>query len=1290
MWLIPGKTKVHTEIFKGVSIADILIGIVAAVLFALLLLSNLPYKFVFAIVLFFITVLLLIRIDEEPNYIFLLHMLRHIGYPRRFIKRYSDKYLITKNEKGEREAGKEMMRELDSPKAIETKEERKKRIKAEKKERKADNKILKSRKATKEEKDAIWLKRAHQSAARAKARKEKKDNGSDWKGMDELFGVSKIQDGLIHYGGQYYGAAIEIPPVEFRFFSPIRKRSSIENGVGRILRGVGYEYFSNIVKIERPIQYEEYKENEYKKLKELRRAFEQGMLSEKELQARVEIVYDRINELEALCTEKPVVVPFFYLVLFDSDKKQLENQMNSALESLKQAELEPKRLNDKELAVFLKYTNQLDFDEKEIEKIAPEDYAAWIMPDTVKMNIRTVEVNNIITHNMRVISFPMLASDSWLASVMSIPSTKVVVKCKPMDRIKAVRGIDRSLTELRSQYRNTGIDSKAIELQNHIQSLSELLAMLQNDNEMLLNVNVYVSMYDIHTTRNSVKVLKQPPKSNRAVISNMKKQVRRMYQEQSMRMSNMDFEQLQMFIASQISGYDPYEKQGRGMPSNTISACYPWVFAHVSDKNGIKLGNSDSVPVFIDFFRRDSERVNSNMVIVGKSGSGKSFATKSLLANLAADDSKIFILDPENEYTELAENMHGKFINVGNAQYGRLNPFHIITSLDDDESGENTSGSYATHLQFLEEFFKQILPDCEKDALEYLNSLVDRMYTNMGITPESDLSQLKAEDYPIFDDLYDEILQEFQKTDNEYIRKMLRTLMNYVAKFSTGGRNSNIWNGPSTITTEENFTVFNFQSLLANRNSMIANAQMLLVLKYIDNEIIKNRDYNTRNRMSRKVIVVIDEAHVFIDEKYPIALDFMFQLAKRIRKYNGMQIVITQNIKDFVGTEEIARKSTAIINACQYSFIFTLAPNDMDDLCKLYEKAGGINEREQEQIVSAPRGQAFTVMGPTSRTTFKVDVPEDVVAMFQERDFISRYFNGEEGKGYWEDFIGDSREKNAESMSLRKKTPEAPKEVSKKRSFVNYQEITEEEALSQLQEAREKKVTEPIVEKTESIEWDEFPEIPEIPEDMEEFKVLLEEKKAEKVEKAPIHVVEEPIRVVEAPIHVVEEPSKTEKMLTEFIGQFSYDVILQEIKRAVREEVLKEMAENATTAAVNQTTTTTTETVNIIETTEKVEEESQERNIFADLFATEEVKESKPIEDEEDDIFAALFGDDTDDSQNDKTKDEEFNIFSFFEEQDVMDKKVSIIEKMEIFGDKVIEVTLEDLALYNRNMFQRG
>jgi hypothetical protein len=465
----------------------------------------------------------------------------------------------------------------------------------------------------------------------------------------------------------------------------------------------------------------------------------------------------------------------------------------------------------------------------------------------------------------------------------------------------------------------------------------------------------------------------------------MKRNVRRTWQENGFRLNNMEFDQVQAFIGAQVSALDPLVKESRGISSSTVAACFPWVFAHISDPGGVRLGVSDGLPVFIDFFRRDSERVNSNMVIVGKSGSGKSYATKSLLANLAAEDAKIFILDPENEYTELAANLHGQIINVGNAQYGRLNPFQIITALEDDEAGEEgPGGSYATHLQFLEEFFRQIMPDCGKDAMEYLNTLVDRVYLTHNITPDTDLSKLSPADYPVFDDLYDEVLREFQSSDNPFTRDLLRTLMNYIAKFSTGGRNANIWNGPSTVTTDENFTVFNFQSMLANRNNTIANAQMLLVLKYLDNEIIKNRDFNLKHGSNRKIVVAIDEAHVFIDPKYPVALDFMYQLAKRIRKYNGMQIVITQNIKDFVGSEDIVRKSTAIINACQYSFIFSLSPNDMDDLCTLYDKAGQINEVEQDQIVNNPRGNAFIITSPTNRTNISIIASEVMKTMFGE------------------------------------------------------------------------------------------------------------------------------------------------------------------------------------------------------------------------------------------------------------------------------------------------------------------
>ena len=146
-----------------------------------------------------------------------------------------------------------------------------------------EDKILKDKSVSKEEKDAIWLKRANQNAAHSRSKKTAKEDQAKWKDMSGLFGVSEIKDGLIHYRGQYYGAAIEIPPVEFRFFSSYRKRSSIENGVGRILKSVGMNYATNIVKIERPILYHTYRENEVKKLEELRIVYEKGMMSEEEL-----------------------------------------------------------------------------------------------------------------------------------------------------------------------------------------------------------------------------------------------------------------------------------------------------------------------------------------------------------------------------------------------------------------------------------------------------------------------------------------------------------------------------------------------------------------------------------------------------------------------------------------------------------------------------------------------------------------------------------------------------------------------------------------------------------------------------------------------------------------------------------------------------------------------------------------------------------------------------------------------------------------------------------------------
>ncbi|HAG70129.1 MAG TPA: hypothetical protein DCL38_09190, partial [Lachnospiraceae bacterium] len=77
-----------------------------------------------------------------------------------------------------------------------------------------------------------------------------------------------------------------------------------------------------------------------------------------------------------------------------------------------------------------------------------------------------------------------------------------------------------------------------------------------------------------------------------------------------------------------------------------------------------------------------------------------------------------------------------------------------------------------------------------------------------------------------------------------------------------------------------------------------------------------------------------------------------------------------------------ARKSTAIINASQYSFIFPLSPNDMTDLIKLYENAGAINESEQDDIINNGRGRAFVITSPGERTNVDIVAGDGIEALF--------------------------------------------------------------------------------------------------------------------------------------------------------------------------------------------------------------------------------------------------------------------------------------------------------------------
>ena len=852
MRLIPRNTKVKTSFYKGIGVADIILGLVALALVALAVSSNLNYKYLIALGIASVFIPLFVPVGEDRIYKCAFNMCKHL-FSR---KRYSE-------------------------------------------------------------------------------------NGKDAANFQSITPYEKIDGGVIVNKDGSYTGVLEVKPIEFRLLGGNKQNYIIDGVLTNALTCVGVGQQAAIVKLEKPLNLTKHLQSDLQRIVALADAQENGSLTNEEYVARVDVIEDRMSLVDTLNSEKEINYSTYYIAVTDKSKASLTSTLSVMKRTLISGSIEANILEESELTEFLTAGKRCG--------TVAESEGKFGIPHEVAFRLTNTVQDEFALSHFVVSGYPLKVPNAWGEELFDLPNTKVVMKLKPVEKSKALKRIDNAIMELSTQAK--GKASKIIDKTTHVETLSSLLVRLQNDNEVLFDTTFIITAYD------------------KKGKTETRKAVKRKIRELGFTATDMFGRQQDAYLTSELSFYDSV-KISRGIQASSIAACFPFVSNAIEDDDGILLGEN-KLPAFVNFFKRNSEFVNSNMVVIGKSGSGKSYAAKTVLMHLASCNAKIFVLDPEGEYLNLAKNLHGKVLDVASSKHGKLNPFQIISALD-DENDDGTRNSFFTHLQFLEEFYRLILAGINADSLELLNKLTVEAYERKGITPTTDLNKLKPKDYPTFDDLYALISEKLGGVKDDYDKDCLKVVENYIAKFKKGGRNSNLWNGKSDFRTDENFVCFDFQKLLANKNGSIANAQMLLVLKYLENEVIKNRDYNLKNGADRKIVVVVDEAHLFIDEKYPVALDFMYQLAKRIRKYNGMEIVITQSIKDFAGTPETARKSMAIINVSQYSLIFPLSPNDMSDLCALYEKAGQINDVEADNIVHNERGCAFLISSPESRTNIRI------------------------------------------------------------------------------------------------------------------------------------------------------------------------------------------------------------------------------------------------------------------------------------------------------------------------------
>ena len=806
----------------------------------------------------------------------------------------------------------------------------------------------------------------------------------------DFFPVKSIEKGLITFTNGKYGRVLKIGSLNISYLSVDEQNSKMRQ-LSNVFNAINAD--CSIIKLERKLDLTAAVKKQTDLLPLLEEKYENKEMTEKgyiQRKNQINYEYDLINSYN---TEYPVMIKNFYLIIYHTNKEILFGAAEDALEKLSVAKLEPKMCDDSEIKTMYYYfynpkgrRKESFFQHKEVE------YLKEIVPETMEFFSSKIKTDSVYESIMSTYEYPSEVGGAWLTPIMNMPNCTCVVNIRNVEQGTAKALMDKAIREINTQILERGKMSENMAKSAQLESFMEVLREIERGNEYLKLIGIYVMSY-----ADSEKELR----TNNRKILNQFKQMR-------FKVDKLPLRQMQGLIAMLPTPRDDLIlTNGRDIPSITLGASFPFMFQDLKDKDGFLLGYNESSLIFFDPKVRSPSRTNSNIMVIGKSGSGKSHFTKKMLLKLVLEGVKTFIVDPEGEYDVMTQRLGGQIIDVGSGNNSRINPFHIFGVMQ-EESGDivltkeqirdGYRSIFSSHIQFLEQFMQNLIPDMTNRENARLSKLFTEAYDLKKISKYEDFSQYKPEQYPIMDDVM-QLIQKRIKVLSDIIIKDsnravevsaelndLRNLEVYMDRLCGEGSLATLWNGPTTIDTKNSdLILFDFRKMTNSKNDQVMNAQMMLVLRFLENEVSKNREYNLAKGANRHIAIVVDEAHVFIDERSPAALYFMHNMIKRIRKYNGIFVVITQNVNDFVGSANIKKYTTSIINGCQYSFIFGLNPADLQALIDLYASVGGFSDQEKEFIANAGIGQCLFVVAPGQRITmYKVLVSQQEELAFKK------------------------------------------------------------------------------------------------------------------------------------------------------------------------------------------------------------------------------------------------------------------------------------------------------------------